>query len=105
MTKLKLKNGDLFEIQPELIQVYKKAYPLVDIDKQLAIMAAWCISNPAKRKTKRGILRFVNSWLANQTPQISSHADHQSTSYKPIAETANTAPLVDRINQLKRARI
>jgi len=104
MTKLKLKNGDLFEIQPELIQVYKRAYPLVDIDKQLAIMAAWCISNPSKRKTKRGILRFVNNWLSNQTPELSGAYDTQSTSYRPPEQTENTTT-ENRINQLKRARI
>ena len=29
-------------------------------------MAGWLDANPSKRKTKRGILRFVNGWLARE---------------------------------------
>ena len=29
-------------------------------------MKAWLESNPTKRKTKGGMLRFVNNWLARE---------------------------------------
>lgn len=46
------------------IASWKQAYPAVDIDAELKKMAAWCIANPQKRKTKSGIARFCNAWLA-----------------------------------------
>ena len=29
-------------------------------------MKSWLDSNPSRRKTKKGILRFVNSWLSKE---------------------------------------
>ena len=45
---------------------YKRLYPSVDIDNAFREMRAWCNSNPTKRKTARGIKRFVNGWLSRQ---------------------------------------
>lgn len=39
-------------------------YPQADVMGELRKMKGWFIGNPAKRKTKTGILRFVNSWLS-----------------------------------------
>ena len=38
----------------------------VDIMQELRNMKGWCNSNPTKRKTKRGILRFINGWLSRE---------------------------------------
>jgi hypothetical protein len=43
-----------------------KAYPGVSVMKELAAMRMWLIANPTKRKTEKGITRFVASWLARQ---------------------------------------
>lgn len=45
---------------------YSRLYPGVDIDNAFREMRAWCNSNPTKRKTARGIKRFVNGWLSRQ---------------------------------------
>ena len=34
--------------------------------QQFREMKKWCEDNPSKRKTKAGIKRFVNSWLARE---------------------------------------
>ena len=36
----------------------------MDIERELYKMIAWLNSNPTKRKTKRGVNRFINSWLS-----------------------------------------
>lgn len=41
-------------------------YPAVDVMQQLRNMAGWLESNQKKRKTKNGIDRFINSWLARE---------------------------------------
>ena len=38
-------------------------YPNVDVFREFERMRQWCISNPKKCKTKRGIRRFVTNWL------------------------------------------
>ena len=45
---------------------YQRLYPAVDVRRAFADMRGWCNANPQKRKTRRGINRFVNSWLSRE---------------------------------------
>ena len=45
---------------------YKRLYASVNVDNEFKKIRAWCLSNPAKRKTKNGVKRFVNAWLARE---------------------------------------
>jgi hypothetical protein len=55
-----------FGIVQTVIDGWVTAYPGVDVIRQLAAMRQWCIANPRKRKTKRGVLAFCNSWLMRE---------------------------------------
>ena len=48
------------------IEEWKSLYPSVDIMQELRNMRGWLNSNPERRKTKRGIKRFINAWLAKE---------------------------------------
>lgn len=61
---MKLNTGEDWQPSQEAIDKWTTAYPAVDVEQELAAMDAWLDSNPTKRKTKRGISRFANSWLA-----------------------------------------
>ena len=52
-----------FPIYQHHIDEWKTAYPAVDVLQALRAMRQWCLSNPRKRKTKRGVRRFITSWL------------------------------------------
>lgn len=43
---------------------YVRLYPAVDVKQAFRDMRAWGLSNKEKRKTRRGVKRFVNSWLS-----------------------------------------
>ena len=43
-----------------------RVYPNVDVFREFERMRQWCISNPKKCKTKRGIRRFVTNWLDSE---------------------------------------
>jgi hypothetical protein len=45
---------------------YKRLYASVNVANEFKKIRAWCLSNPAKRKTKNGVKRFVNAWLARE---------------------------------------
>lgn len=47
----------------DLLLAWASAYPALDIAGEIARARAWAVSNPAKRKTARGMPRFLNSWL------------------------------------------
>lgn len=55
-----------YQITDDLVNQYKELYPNVDVEQELKKMKAWSISNPSKRKTKRGMLKFVNNWLSRE---------------------------------------
>jgi hypothetical protein len=57
-----LKLGD-YGVGEGLIHDFEKSYPRVDVRQELRSYRAWAIANPAKRKTKSGILRSINFWL------------------------------------------
>lgn len=46
------------------IDEWAKLYPAVDILQELRKMRGWLDSNPGRRKTRRGVKRFINNWLA-----------------------------------------
>ena len=45
---------------------YKRLYASVNVANEFKKIRAWCLSNPTKRKTKNGVKRFVNAWLARE---------------------------------------
>jgi hypothetical protein len=45
---------------------YRQSYPGVDTEIALMRARQWCIDNPAKRKTARGMPSFLNRWLASE---------------------------------------
>ena len=58
-----LNDGSDWYPSVEDMKGWKKLYPGVDVKRELARMREWALSNPTKRKTKKGIRRFVQTWL------------------------------------------
>jgi hypothetical protein len=50
----------------ELLKRIAEAYPSLDAQTVSARIAAWWEARPEKRKTKRGIPRFINSWFSRE---------------------------------------
>lgn len=56
-----LKNGTECEIPQDWIDEWNKVY--YDVPRTLAQIRIWCLDNPSKRKTKRGIRAFLGRWI------------------------------------------
>ena len=48
------------------VAFWHETYPAVDIEQAFRSMRAWLIANPTRRKTPRGIGRFVMAWLERE---------------------------------------
>jgi hypothetical protein len=59
-----LNTGERWEPEDIDVIAWSNAYPAVDVFQELRAMESWLDANPTKRKTPKGIKRFVNSWLA-----------------------------------------
>ena len=66
------------------INEWRKFYSGIDVVRELGRMRQWCISNPAKRKTARGVRRFVTNWLdseQNRQGKYSRSGQNQKDKY------------------------
>lgn len=63
---LTLNDKSEYLIYQKDIDEWKEIYPNVDIEQQLRCMKGWLNANPTRRKTSKGILRFINAWLARE---------------------------------------
>lgn len=64
--ELILNDKSLYPIYSDQIQKWTSLYPAVNVMQELRKMKGWLKANPTKRKTDRGILRFINSWLSRE---------------------------------------
>lgn len=63
---LPLVDGTPFQISKSEITGWEEAFPAVDVRQQLNSMREWLKANPTKRKTPRGILKFIVGWLSRE---------------------------------------
>lgn len=60
---LPLVTGEQYGITTEDFDTWQSAYPAVDVLGDLKKMRTWLDANPTRRKTARGIKRFIVGWL------------------------------------------
>lgn len=63
---LPLNDKSFYDVPIGDIENWKDAFPAVDIESQLKRMIVWLNANPTKKKTRRGINRFIVSWLSKE---------------------------------------
>lgn len=83
---LMLNNKTLHYVFESDIDNWKELYPAVDIMQELRKMKGWLDSNPTKRKTSRGINRFINSWLAKAQDNGGSRTNQSGGIYNGQTE-------------------
>lgn len=67
---LKLTGSCWEGITEEQMAAWREAYPAVNIEQQLKLAAAWCVSNP-QDSPKSQWARFLNGWLSRHQNQHS----------------------------------
>lgn len=83
---LPLNDGSVHGITQADIDSYSKLYPAVDIPQEIRKMIGWLDANPIKRKTRRGIKNFINTWLSKEQDKGGS----SRTQYKQNSRTTGT---------------
>ena len=58
-----LKNKSLWGLWEEGVGKLERAWPRVDVRAELTKAASWLTANAGKRKTARGMPRFIDGWL------------------------------------------
>lgn len=71
-----------YEVSEQELGEWSELYPAVDVMQELRSMKGWLNSNPTKRKTRSGIKRFINSWLAREQNKGGSAASNRQAPQK-----------------------
>ena len=82
------------------VEQWAELYPAVDVMQQLRNMKGWCISNPQKRKTKKGILKFINGWLAREQDRGGAYKQSPPASSTPRGQPAGTMAELRAVQQI-----
>ena len=82
---LLLNTGEEYGISQSNVYEWSELYPAVDIMQCLRNMKGWLMANKSKRKTIRGINKFIINWLQNEQNKGGTRG------YKPVINQATTS--------------
>lgn len=66
IARIPILGGEEWPVHESLASELARLYPAVDVPQTLAEIRGWCIGNPTKLKTPRGVRKFIVSWLARE---------------------------------------
>ena len=89
-----LNDGSEYPVRQDDVDKWKDLYQAVDVLQELRKMKGWSEANPKKRKTKNGIKRFINSWLAGE--QDKYHGPQGGGQYGTSARTVGNGPAIGK---------
>jgi len=75
-------NGRTWPLTEQQVSEWQACYPSLDVLAEARKALAWTQANPGRRKTSKGMLKFLVSWLnrATDTPRVSAGR----TGFKPL---------------------
>ncbi len=85
-----------YPVTRQQVSEWSECFPGVDVLAQLRHMRAWLEANPNKRKTAKGVPRFIVSWLGRQQNSALATTAHPATNrQEQQASKATPTLLVD----------
>lgn len=88
---LPLVDGTFYNVPLKKIKNWEAAFPAVDVICELKKMLTWLDSNQTKRKTARGIERFINNWLS----RTQDNGGSKQEIYKPVPRTTKDGRVLE----------
>lgn len=70
---LTLQDNNDYAVVEDQLNEWQELYQSIDVMQELRKMKGWLNANPAKRKTKKGIKRFINSWLSRSVDKANQN--------------------------------
>lgn len=61
-----LNDNTEFPVELTSVAEFRATYPAVNVEQELREMRTWSITNAKNRKTKTGVMAFINRWLAKE---------------------------------------
>lgn len=81
-----------YPITVDLVELWKTTFPAVNIEQQLLSMKSWSVTHPKNRKTKGGMLAFVNNWLSKEQNRAGDTRSKQVKRFATETGSLQTSP-------------
>ena len=78
-----------FDIYQPMIDDWAESYPAVNVIQELRNIRQWNLANPARRKTKAGILRHINTWLADKQNKGGIVRNNENGKFQTLVSTGD----------------
>lgn len=95
---LPLNDKSFYDVPLNKISMWQQAYPVVNIEQELHRICAWLESNPSRRKTRKGIDRFINNWLSREQDEGGIYKNRDKNSGCSHKDSAESVPSKYRLN-------
>ena len=59
-----LNDGTTYGVTEKALSELQSLYPAVNAEQELRNIIGWCNANPKNRKTRSGVMRFINNWFS-----------------------------------------
>lgn len=59
-----IQGGAMWTLPESIVAELEPCYPYLSVPDELAKAKGWLIGNPSRRKTAKGMLRYLTAWLA-----------------------------------------
>lgn len=79
-----LEDGTEHPVTAADIAEFRSAYPRIDPVAECRKARAWCIASPQNRKTRRGVGKFLNSWMARAQRDAETKPASPGTKTRPL---------------------
>lgn len=96
--KLILCDGSYFGVSENMLNKLEKIYPGFNFERSFKEMGYWLEINPQRRKTRSGILRFINNWISrSQNMGISSNIQTKNSYQEKLKAAAEEWLIVSSV--------
>lgn len=95
---LPLNDKSFYDVPLDKIALWKETYPGVNVEQELKRMTAWLDANPTRRKTKRGITKFINGWLSREQDRGGTYKNCDKNSGCSKNNSSEAVPSKYRLN-------
>lgn len=95
---LPLNDKSFYDVPLDKIALWKETYPGVNVEQELKRMTAWLDANPTRRKTKRGITKFINGWLSREQDRGGTYKNSDKNSGCSKNNSSEAVPSKYRLN-------
>ncbi|EIP4193386.1 hypothetical protein LR989_005134, partial [Salmonella enterica] len=90
--RLPLNDGSEFSVTESLVSEFETLYPAVNVRQALRNQRGWLLSAQRRRKTARGIRKFITGWLAKDQDRGGNRGRDSPARIQELSPPDNTIP-------------